>query len=365
MEWAKYSSGHFCLLVRSAFDSCTSTRVLQGFSWLCTLFCTSPHHSFQKSSSLSALMRNDTLRHIVFLYLAILLSSALVHYKLDDTIWHASVRRYDWYRHEKIPASPTTPQLPKLRTSLVAPQPRRPVMLSTQSALDARYTVEHLSPNATSVFSHERPVPPVPAAPPAQSVMQETRQLELSNELAMPSLYPKHLASAWTFPQSSSTSLSPPKPTISRSQPGLSSSSSSVPPHTELQPTLSHPQDEPPPLGQWPRKDIMKQPALPPKTPPKRTTPRKPPPSAFTLVPQTPPSPTSVPPPAASASASLSPALVTPPVRRSIDSDRSFDSVQSSPGTRLGVRPSGPRRRSSDLRRPAPLDLSRLSNGRT
>lgn len=352
--------------MRSAFDSCTSTRVLQGFSWLCTLFCTWPHHSFQKSSSLSALMRNDTLRHIVFLYLAILLSSTLVHYKLDDTIWHASVRRYDWYRHEKIPASPTIPHLPRLRTSLVAPQPRRPVMLSTQSALDARYTVEHLSPNATSIFSHERPVPPVPAALPAQSVMQETRQLEVSNGMSsMPSLYPKHLASAWTFPQSSSATLSPPKPIISRSQPGLSSLSSSVPPQTALQPTLSHPQDEPPPLGQWPRKDIMKQPALPPKTPPKRTTPRKPPPSAFTLIPQTPPSPTSVPPPAASASASLSPALLTPPVRRSVDSDRSFDSVQSSPGTRLGVRPSGPRRRSSDLRRPAPLDLSRLSNGRT
>lgn len=253
----------------------------------------------------------------VLIYLFALISSGVIHSRLDDTVWHAHVRTYPWYRHaycQQIKSRPGSPAPPH-RHSVVAPQPRRPINLPTESELGAHYQIEYLG-SPIAVEAAENPVPPIPAVTAGQSMLQKTRQVSLT----MPSLYPEHIQSTWMAPERGPLL---PEPSASRPE------SNPVPWRT-----ASLPADESP-LGEWPRKDIMKAPPGP------RRTVRKPPPSAFP-------------------DASQSPPVAEPAEEQRVSSTQS-------PSSRP-VRPTGPRQRtrsSLDMPRPPALDLSGISNIRT
>ncbi|THH20368.1 hypothetical protein EW146_g958 [Bondarzewia mesenterica] len=291
---------------RATIDSCTSTKLLEAFAWTCTI-CRKCllHGTLNPAGSRSSVLL------AVSVHLFVLVFSAVVHHSLDDTVWHATVRTYPWYRHAFCQQIHTPPHSPVKHhhSSLVAPQPRRPVNLPTESELGARYQIEYLGSPVSLAADH--PAPPAPAAPNHPSIIQPTRRVSSS----MPSLYPLQIKSAWTA--DSGVCIPEPSTSLTESRP--------APWHSS-----SLPKNEDSPLGDWPRKDIMKEP------PKARRAPRKPPPSS--ALPEALPD----------TSAQERPTPPQPSAYRS--------------------RPGGPRQRSrssADMHRPPPLDLSGLSSMRT
>jgi hypothetical protein len=241
--------------------SCSSTRVLLVFTWICTL--------------------------LLFGYLLLLTISAYMHQKENPRVWHCSVRRFFNGDSRTYLADPISPSLPvffkKSPPSLAAPQPRRPPIHTIQtfrSSPSPDTAVEHMRQTG------ERPIPPIPAALPHH-------QLQNTREATATSFYPQHV-----------------QPTI-LSQPTVAAAMKQLPSHGV----------SPPPLGDWPRADIISQPSR-----SKRDGPRP-------LILST--SPTSSP-------TSRSPNSTTP----------------------RSARPAGPRTgRSGPINggRPPPLDLSKIS----
>jgi hypothetical protein len=175
--------------------SCSSTRVLLVFSWICTL--------------------------LLFGYLLLLTISAYMHQKENPRVWHCSVRRFFNGDSRTYLADSISPSLPnflkKSPPSFAAPQPRRPPIHTIQAIRSTP------SPDSVLEKATERPIPPIPAALPHH-------QLQNTREATATSFYPQH---------------------VQLSQPAVAPVMKQLPSHGV----------SPPPLGDWPRADIISQPS--------------------------------------------------------------------------------------------------------
>jgi len=174
--------------------SCNSTRVLLVFDWICTL--------------------------LLLGYLILLTASAHMNQKENPRVWQCSVRQVfsvDTRIYRAGLAYPTLPSFVEKSSPIVAPQPRHPPTQAINahiSGLSPDYAIEYFRPLT------ERPIPPVPAAPPPQHQTQNTR------EATATLFYPQQMQ------------------------------------HTiQSQPLTRAPANSPPPLGNWPRADVISQPA--------------------------------------------------------------------------------------------------------
>lgn len=179
-------------------DECTSLRAMMAFTWTAAV--------------------------ILLLYLSLLFILSLMHSRHDPAIWHRYIRKSPWsgcrQTLSSAPTSPSRPDFLNKSPSIVAPKPQRavpPAMYAYRSGLDPEYEIEHYHPST--------PAPVVAAPPPAplESNLQVT-----SNPIS--SLYPQFMHSTVTSPSSS--------------QDGQ---------HVNSPPS-------PPPLGNWPRPNIVMEP---------------------------------------------------------------------------------------------------------
>jgi hypothetical protein len=191
--------GVMCVIQMTEIDdpSCSSTRVLLVFSWICTL--------------------------LLLGYLMILTIAAYHSRKENPRVWQCTVRQFfssgsRIYRADL--ESPPLPTFVKGPVSIVAPQPRRPPL----QVIIPRHSPHTSGDGADRFKASARPIPPIPAAPPPQHHRQNTR------DATAVAFYPTHL-------QSGLQSL----PISTRPIPPAGAS--------------------PPPLGSWPRADIMSQPS--------------------------------------------------------------------------------------------------------
>lgn len=169
------------------------------------------------------------LKHsIVLSYLLLLFVLSLVHSKYDPRIWQRHSRKSPWSSQQTLssaPASPSRPHFPKKSPSIVAPKPRRavpPVIYAYRSGLGSEYEIEHYRP-PTPVT---RPEPVLGVAPPLTRI---EGNFQAANN-TYPSLYPQYMHSTFT--------------TLRPSQ------------HEQ------HIRDppSPPPLGDWPRLNVVMEP---------------------------------------------------------------------------------------------------------
>jgi hypothetical protein len=267
---AAIGPGVMCTVKMMEIDtgSCVSTRVLLVFDWICTL--------------------------LLLGYLILLTASAHMNQKENPQVWHCSVRQVfsvDTRIYRAGLVSPTLPSfVKKPPPSIVAPQPRHPPSQAINTGLSPDYGIEYFRPQT------ERPIPPVPAAPPPQHQVQNTR------EATATLFYPQHV-----------------QQTI-RSQPLTAPVNALATRQTRA------PANSPPPLGNWPRADVISQPAR-----SKREAPRR-----FILTPAVAPQTSSNP--------------RTPPKSATLPQSSS--------------RPTGPRSGRLNGPRPPPLDLSGISTHR-
>jgi hypothetical protein len=284
-------------MVARYVDACVSTRLVVAMSWICVV--------------------------VSLAYLLFLCISASVCARQDPTVWQASVRRYRWDGlSEELPNTANT--FRKSHTSIKAPQPRRLALGSLyahRASLNSQHDVER------SAADRGRPVPPVPVIPLHHH--REMRQAPAPRPVvvpAEPSLYPRHMESYTPRPN-------PPLPSRAVQQP---------PQFDRTIPRVP----SPPPLGNWPRADIINQPVR------KKRRDPPPPPSVSTRVglPSAPIQPTYIP-PSSSTSRPAAPPRPAPVPSRT-------PSRTSPP--RTGDRPDWRNR----VNVPPPLDLSKISSRR-
>lgn len=180
----------------AGFDSCVSTRVILAFSWLCTLF--------------------------LLTYFILLVVSALLHRNENAEIWSASIRSFDWggARTYLNKSGPKVLELPRFVEksrpgSIVAPKPQRPA---------DKIMPVHRSGSVTEHGFQLRTdrTAPVPTVAPSQQSRQPTAA----------ALYPQHMQST------------------------LASQAPYLPPIKQMRAITV----TPPPLGDWPRPNIMSEP---------------------------------------------------------------------------------------------------------
>ncbi|KAH0827082.1 hypothetical protein J3R83DRAFT_4768 [Lanmaoa asiatica] len=291
---------------------CSSERVLLAFTWMCTITRQS-YHASDTSASLTWI--------VVLIYLLALVFIAVSQHHEDPKIWVSDVRalRAAAVRQcsSSIPNSPLTTRIKKRASvDIYTPQPLRAQQtFHLRGGLGAGYEVEPFRPAFvgpeqmdvphSSNLPEAIPLPPLAVIPsfmkPIPALPRDTGNA-LSLSLGQLDLPRPELASS-----------------IAYSNPGLSGS----------MPNQSSTLSSPSPICDWPRPDVMQQPA---KPKPKRNPP---PPSAFEF-----------------------------PIRHMATASAPVP-VDTQPRPR---RPSGPRLRvpSGDSgHRPAPLDLSGISNYET
>jgi hypothetical protein len=152
--------------------------------------------------------------------------SAILHQNHDDSVWNAQVRSFPWYRRQKLASSPKI-ATPHHHVPIAAPQPRRPIRLSTQPSLSSLYQVEPTHDIQSGI--EPRGLPAMQEAKPSPMIF-----------------YPLHIQAVLE------STLEP--------SPG---GEASLSPGFEYSQRLRQPLSdggEPPPLWDWPRADIMSQP---------------------------------------------------------------------------------------------------------
>jgi hypothetical protein len=182
--------------------SCSSTRVLIGFTWLSTC--------------------------ILLIYLVLLVVLVIINRNNESPrIWECTIHNFPPLTSSRSNA-PVLPRFSKDKmTEVVSPAPRRPntvpsALYSMRSAgLGSQYQIEHFKPPAHA------PGPPLPSSP----VVSPGDYLHRSpstagNVQAAVALYPQFLSSAYV----------------------------TQPPPARTQPS-QHVNRSPPPLGDWPRTD--------------------------------------------------------------------------------------------------------------
>jgi len=180
---------------------CTSVRVIMAFTWTTTA--------------------------ILLLYLLLLLTLSVMHSKYEPRIWQSYIRKSPWSGRHSLSSTPTSPARPhflKKSPSIVAPKPQRavpPAIYGYRSGLGPEYEIEHYHPPTPVI----RPEPVLAASSTVNHV--EAKQQE---NTALPSLYPQYMHSTTTIQspyQAGQRNHSPPSP---------------------------------PPLGDWPRPNIVMEP---------------------------------------------------------------------------------------------------------
>ncbi|KAJ7685081.1 hypothetical protein DFH06DRAFT_970182 [Mycena polygramma] len=186
--------------------SCSSTRVLVGFVWLCTF--------------------------ILLIYLAVLVVLILLNRNSNETprIWQRAIHNFPplTSTRSNAPAPPFLPRFSRDKmTAVVSPVPQRPntvpsALYSMRSVgLGSQYQIEHFRPPANA------PGPPIPSSPVISPADYLHRSPSTAGTVqAAVALYPQFLSSAYVT-----------QPTPARTQPSQPASRS------------------PPPLGDWPRTD--------------------------------------------------------------------------------------------------------------
>lgn len=158
---------------------------------------------------------------LVLAYSLLLAMSVLSYRKRDPTILHCSVRRLPWLGGRCVlasaPVSPMSPQFitPAVPASIAAPRARHPVhnaVYDYRSGLSMDYEIEHYRPSTLAANTNRaNPNPGVAVVPPLQST-----------------LYPQYMQNVLV--------ANPPPAAFRGSR-------------------------SPPPLGDWPRPDIISQPS--------------------------------------------------------------------------------------------------------
>lgn len=230
---------------------CVSLQVLLAFTWLCAL--------------------------TLIIYLSTFMFAVFINKKKDPTVWHSMMRKFPWAGTCTILASaPPTPTLPRFVQNTTvpiihAPKPKharttavkRPPVFSWRSGLSHEYHIEHYQPPASSQAGppshdpHHAPsrsveLPPS-AAPPVISapVLPPIAEPESSENNFGPSLYPMYMRQAIFNANTPETTR--PEPALTHATIGAATRVARAPLHSALPPS-------PPPLGNWPRSDIISQP---------------------------------------------------------------------------------------------------------
>ncbi|KAG8217817.1 armadillo-type protein [Butyriboletus roseoflavus] len=298
---------------------CTSERVLLAFIWMCNIM-RQPYHSSGPSDSLTWI--------VVFIYLLALVFLIMSRHHEGTTIWVTDVRTLRVTVLRQYPPLPSTPKSPltpalKKRASIdiYTPQPVRSYPVQTfyrRGGLSSEYEIEPFRPVLAgpeqmdiphaSNLPEATPLPPLAVAPIIPPLFMKP----------MPAL-PKDTGNVHSLMRSQ---FDPPQTLVS----SIAYSSSAGPPPV---PSKSSSLPSPPPLGDWPRQDVMQLPVKP------KHMRQSPPPSAFEF-----------------------------PNRYMVTTERA--SVPTDTVTQPRPRrPSGPRLRVpsvESVHRPAPLDLSGISN---
>lgn len=210
---------------------------------------------------------------LVLIYFAVFMFAVAINKKKDATIWHSIMRRFPWAGTCTILASaPPTPTLPRFTQDAVpiihAPKPKharmttakRPPVFSWRSGLSHEYHIEHYRPqtNGGAAPSHSvqhassRSVElPQAAAPPVISapVLPPITDAETSDNNFASLLYPMYMQQAVYNVN-----------TPARPEPALVSTNGASQATRAPLPVALPP--SPPPLGNWPRPDILSRPAV-------------------------------------------------------------------------------------------------------
>lgn len=225
---------------------CAPTQVLQAFTWICA---------------------------ILFLgYYTLLFISAIVKYRDDHTIWRRSVRNFPWLSsHRSSKNLAASSALPRFHTQvpiIVAPRPRRIInirepVLSYRSGLGLDYEIEHYQPTTQAEVdldpSADNSISPLPSTLPVTvsptRILQPQQVLQKPGSTVSTPFYPTHVQTAIS--------------------PGLQLPSTAYLGQARRAPS-------PPPLGEWPRRDAISQPARVKRQPVTRNLPPPPEPYSFT-----------------------------------------------------------------------------------
>ncbi|KAJ3735418.1 hypothetical protein DFJ43DRAFT_1057388 [Lentinula guzmanii] len=208
-------------------DACTSTKVIQGFTWLITI--------------------------LLLVYFLTIFITVFIRSGSDSRLWWYSIYDISTYdrsnsstRLQSPPSSPM-PRMSSLKRlikppsilPIAAPRPQRPTINTVanimpyayRSGLSPDYQIEHFQ---------------FPIRPPPQTQRESgTQRLPTIAGAGPKNLYPEYLRSSL-----------PPNSSNQRVTSASNTYRTSAVPGNGFPP---HPQESPPPLGNWPRPDIMTQ----------------------------------------------------------------------------------------------------------
>ncbi|KXN85477.1 hypothetical protein AN958_11281 [Leucoagaricus sp. SymC.cos] len=211
---------------------------------------------------------------LVVIYFSVFLFAIFINKGNDTTIWHSPMRKFPWAGTCTILASaPPTPKFAQFQSNTVpiihAPKPKharpnggtkRPPVFSWRSGLSHEYHIEHYHPPTTTTQQHGGPstsrsveLPPAAAPPmiPAAPVLLPAEDTVTSDNYFASSLYPMHMQQA--IFNANSELPSRPEQALTHASAGAAIQVARIPLHAALPPS-------PPPLGSWPRPDIISKP---------------------------------------------------------------------------------------------------------
>lgn len=216
-------------------SQCVSAQVLLAFTWLCAI--------------------------TLLIYFSTFMFAVFINKKKDPTIWHSIMRKFPWSGTCTILASaPPTPTLPRFQNTvpiIKAPKPKharpggtgRAPIFSWRSGLSHEYHIEHYQPPTTvqpvATRAVDRPRAAALPAPALPSIEMETPENNFAS-----SLYPAYMQRAIVIANSEPA----------RPEPASAYASASATTRVARAPAQAPPPASPPPLGNWPRPDIIAQP---------------------------------------------------------------------------------------------------------
>ncbi|KAG7452613.1 uncharacterized protein BT62DRAFT_12513 [Guyanagaster necrorhizus] len=155
---------------------------------------------------------------LLFGYFTMLAITCLIRQKTNTKIWQYHIRDLDT-PSSHLPSPPASPTIPYFRNAIVAPLPRRPgPPVNMMRGLDSSYDVEAYEPQLARAPRNNFASQPM---------------FSTSNQAAVTCLYPQYIQSCMVTPSRMQTQ----------------------------EPPCSQPNNTPPPpLGDWPRADILSRP---------------------------------------------------------------------------------------------------------
>lgn len=204
------------------------------------------------------------MRCLVIIYFSVFIFAVVLNKKKDSTIWHSSMHKFPWAGTCAILASaPPSPTLPRFQNTVPiihAPRPKharpdgnqRSRIFSWRSGLSQEYQIEHYQPSqSTHVPSRSVELPQAAALPVIRTPGLSRVEADSAGSNFVSSFYPLYMQQAIVDPNSDLNV---------RPEAALASTSTTsvdrvvqAPPQAALPPS-------PPPLGNWPRADILSQP---------------------------------------------------------------------------------------------------------